>query len=329
MRAASSDRRSGSGCGRAASRGTSPRRRCAAAPRRRRRRPGRARCRCSTARLQARPSTRNSGASACSSFSATTRQSASSLQVADHDHELVGAGARQRVGLAHAAREALRDLAQHGVARAMAERVVHLAEIVQVVPATWPPSVAALREPDRLAQPVVEQAPVRQPGERVVVGEEARRLLGAAQLGDVGDQLDAAAALEPAAACGATSGRPRSGTRRRCSRQARRRSSRAYRSLQAIRRPSALQIARASGKLLIASRSSRSSSALLTLFRLAPGSRRTSRRGRGRPVRCEVRSLALLPSGASFCHQTDGATTTPARGLPLTRARRRWSCRGR
>jgi hypothetical protein len=37
-------------------------------------------------------------------------------------------------------------------------------------------------------------------------------------------------------------------------------------------------------------------------------------------VRCEVTLLALLPSGACFFHHTDGATTTPRRGLPLTRA---------
>ena len=42
-------------------------------------------------------------------------------QVRDHHHELVAALARQGVRLAHAAAEALRHLAQHRVAGAVAE----------------------------------------------------------------------------------------------------------------------------------------------------------------------------------------------------------------
>src|SRR5688572_21766531 len=41
-------------------------------------------------------------------------------------------------------------------------------------------------------------------------------------------------------------------------------------------------------------------------------------------VRCEVRSLALRPSGECLRHQTDGATTTPRLGLSFTRARSTW-----
>jgi hypothetical protein len=39
-------------------------------------------------------------------------------------------------------------------------------------------------------------------------------------------------------------------------------------------------------------------------------------------VRCEVTLFALRPSGEYFFHQTEGATTTPGRGLPFTRARK-------
>ena len=86
------------------------------------------------------------------------------LQVADHDRELVRAGARQRVRLAHAA--ARRWATSRSTASAaMAERVVHLPEVVEAHQQRGHHPVAALRQPDRLAQAVVEQAPVRQPGE--------------------------------------------------------------------------------------------------------------------------------------------------------------------
>ena len=35
---------------------------------------------------------------------------------------------------------------------------------------------------------------------------------------------------------------------------------------------------------------------------------------------CDVTAFALRPSGASFCHQIDGATATPGRARSLTRA---------
>jgi hypothetical protein len=59
----------------------------------------------------------------------------------------------------------------------VAERVVDLLEMVQVDHHHRDARVAALREELGLAQAVVEQAPVGQPGQRVVVGEEARLLL--------------------------------------------------------------------------------------------------------------------------------------------------------
>jgi hypothetical protein len=50
----------------------------------------------------------------------------------------------------------------------------------------------------RLAQAIVQQAPVRQAGQAVVVGDEAAGLLRAAQVADIRDQLDAAAVLQRA-----------------------------------------------------------------------------------------------------------------------------------
>ena len=148
------------------------------------------------ARRKRRSRTRNSAASACCSFSATTRQSALSFR----SHTTTAnssAPARARVSAlrTHAARRCA--TLQQRIALAVTQRVVQLPEVVKPHQQGGHHPVAALRKADRLAQPV-QQAPVRQAGQGIVVGKEARRLLGAAQLGDIGDQLDAAAAVERA-----------------------------------------------------------------------------------------------------------------------------------
>src|SRR6185503_1328242 len=96
---------------------------------------------------------------------------------------------------AHAARDAMRRLAQHGVAGAVAERIVDLLEAVQVDHHYRDARIAALREKHRLAQAVVEQAAVGQAGQRVVIGEEARLLLLALAFGDVLRHADHAVGL--------------------------------------------------------------------------------------------------------------------------------------
>jgi hypothetical protein len=83
---------------------------------------------------------------------------------------------------------------QHAIGRAVSEHFAHFAKVIETHQQRGNHPVAALRETDRLPQAVVEQTAVGQPGGRVVGIEEARRLLGAAQLGDIGNQLDAATA---------------------------------------------------------------------------------------------------------------------------------------
>src|SRR5438309_2063686 len=71
------------------------------------------------------------------------------------------------------------------VARAVPERIVHLLEVVQVDEHRRHLAVAALREVHCLLEAVIEQAPVGQTGERIVIGEEAHRVLAALARRDV------------------------------------------------------------------------------------------------------------------------------------------------
>jgi hypothetical protein len=89
------------------------------------------------------------------------------LHVGKHDGELGGAPARKRVGLAQAASEAAGRLAHRVVARGGEPRELHQYE--RDAP------VAPLREVQRLPQPVIEEPPVGQLGQRVVVVARLRR----------------------------------------------------------------------------------------------------------------------------------------------------------
>ena len=93
--------------------------------------------------------------------------------LAEH-HELVAAEAADRVGVAHAARQAPGDLAQHLIAHLMAERVVDQLVVIDVHEHHSDRAATSRGRRDRLLGPRGEQRPVRQPGQRIVealVGE--------------------------------------------------------------------------------------------------------------------------------------------------------------
>ena len=99
------------------------------------------------------------------------------------------------------------DLAQQRVAGVVAERVVDVLEVIEVEQQQPDLVAGAARAGERGVEPVVEQRPVGQAGEAVVVGEVPKALLDVAPLGDVladpeqGDDLavvvDLAARLGP------------------------------------------------------------------------------------------------------------------------------------
>jgi hypothetical protein len=107
------------------------------------------------------------------------------LEVGEDDHELVAALARDGVHLAHARDQAPRDVLQDEVARVVAERVVHDLEAVEVQEQHRDVALLAARGHDRLVQAVLHEAPVGQPGERVVVRHVVDGALGVQALGDV------------------------------------------------------------------------------------------------------------------------------------------------
>nr|WP_239002945.1 hypothetical protein [Rhodovastum atsumiense] len=100
------------------------------------------------------------------------------------DGELVATEPRQRVGLAQQLLQSGGNGAQQRVAHRMAERVVDFLEAVEVDQAD---GAAPATTRQRLVQPLAEQHPVGQAGQRVVVGEMRDMGIGLAALGDVDD----------------------------------------------------------------------------------------------------------------------------------------------
>ncbi len=92
------------------------------------------------------------------------------FQPAQHHGEFVATETGDRVGVAHAAGDALRRLLQQAVASRMAERVVHFLEAVEVDEQHRQLAAAALAQAHLLAQVMQQQMTVRQIGQRVVVG---------------------------------------------------------------------------------------------------------------------------------------------------------------
>ena len=97
--------------------------------------------------------------------------------------ERVAAG--DRVGRAQALLQALRDRLQQPVAHAVPQGVVNPLEPVEVQEQHGQRGPLTLRGRQRLVEPLHEQGPVRQPGQPVVVRQEADLLLGLFALGDV------------------------------------------------------------------------------------------------------------------------------------------------
>ena len=103
------------------------------------------------------------------------------------DDELVSSEARRRVARAQAAPEPRADLAQDRVSPRVAERVVDELELVEVHEQDGEPSRLPRRPRDRLLEPVLEECPVRQSGQRVVIREPLDLALGLEARADVAD----------------------------------------------------------------------------------------------------------------------------------------------
>ena len=110
--------------------------------------------------------------------------------VLQQDGELVAADPRDGVAGAQRGVEPARDRLEQPVAGLVAERVVDELEAVEVEEQHGGAAVAvaAARAAQRLLEPVEEQRPVREPGERVVERAVAEPLDGAAVVGGVADR---------------------------------------------------------------------------------------------------------------------------------------------
>ena len=86
-------------------------------------------------------------------------------------HKLVATLPAHGVRTAHAGRQALRHRLQQAVANAVAEGIVDQLEVVQIEKQHAQMATAPLGHGNRLADPVVEQHPVGQVGEKVMLGQ--------------------------------------------------------------------------------------------------------------------------------------------------------------
>ena len=109
------------------------------------------------------------------------------LEVGQQQQELVAALARDEVGLAGAVAQALGELGEQLVPGGVAQRVVHELEVVEVQEDHADAEVVPAGAGERVLEHLLEQRPVRQARELVVVGEERDLLLGRLALGDVED----------------------------------------------------------------------------------------------------------------------------------------------
>ena len=112
--------------------------------------------------------------------------------VLEQDRELVAAEPSGGVGLPERVLQPLADLAEHPVARRVAERVVDRLEVVQVHEQDRDREVVPRLPLDHVLDAVLEQRPVREPRDRVVERLVLELLLERLALGDVtGVQDDA------------------------------------------------------------------------------------------------------------------------------------------
>ena len=102
-------------------------------------------------------------------FLGAERGVGSVLDVGQQDDELIAALAADRIRTAHGTAQALRYRYQQLVTDAMPHRIVDVFKTIQIEEHQRQLFALALRERHRLHQPVVEQNPVRQAGQRVVL----------------------------------------------------------------------------------------------------------------------------------------------------------------
>ena len=100
------------------------------------------------------------------------------VQVGEQEQEAVAARPGQQVGRPHRGLEPRGEPADQLVAGAVAERVVDQLEVVDVELQQRDAGPRAARAGQRELEVLLQQRPVRQPGERVVVGEVGDLLLG-------------------------------------------------------------------------------------------------------------------------------------------------------
>ena len=98
--------------------------------------------------------------------------------------------------------DALGRLHQHLVTHLVAPGVVDTLEVVQIQKAHRQQFFAALGVGDGHGQPVIQQAPVGQPGQHVIVGDAVQFILMGLELADVGEDGDVIADLAVLAAHG-------------------------------------------------------------------------------------------------------------------------------
>ncbi len=111
------------------------------------------------------------------------------------DHgELVAAQASDGVLLADDRAKPFGDLLQQQIADGVSQAVVDHLEAIEVDVEDGEPPAIARGAGDRLTEPIEEQLPVRQPGQRVVVREVRQR--GLASLGDATHEAEAGADAE-------------------------------------------------------------------------------------------------------------------------------------
>ena len=109
------------------------------------------------------------------------------LDLLAHDEKLVATQPGQRVSRTQQGPETVDDEDEQGVARPVAEAVVHDLEAIEVEEQHTHRPVVARRTGQGLADPVEHEGPVGQTRERVVQRLMSQLLLDAAALGDVPD----------------------------------------------------------------------------------------------------------------------------------------------
>ncbi len=97
------------------------------------------------------------------------------LDLGQQHHELIAAETAHRVAGAHRAPDPLRHRLEQLVAGIMAVAIVDLLEMVQVHEHQRQRLMLAAGKPQGLLQPVLQQQPVRQPGQRIMVGTMRQR----------------------------------------------------------------------------------------------------------------------------------------------------------